>query len=105
VASVNLTEAKAQLTQLVDKAASGEDVIVCRNGKPLVRSTESDPDECKTRWVYDPHIDPALQFDTGRAQMETLTDDALEAGNEAAMRGALLELKRLQPPYVVVALD
>jgi prevent-host-death family protein len=37
--SVNIYDAKTRLSQLVDKAASGEDVIVSRNGKPLVRIT------------------------------------------------------------------
>lgn len=37
--SVNIYEAKTRLSQLVDKAASGEDVVVSRNGKPLVRIT------------------------------------------------------------------
>lgn len=37
--TVNIYDAKTRLSQLVDKAASGEDVIVSRNGKPLVRIT------------------------------------------------------------------
>lgn len=37
--SVNIYAAKTQLSQLVDKAAAGEDVIVSRHGKPLVRIT------------------------------------------------------------------
>ena len=37
--SVNIYEAKTRLSQLVDKAASGEDVVLMRNGKPLVRIT------------------------------------------------------------------
>lgn len=37
--SINIYEAKTRLSQLVDKAASGEDVVVSRNGKPLVRIT------------------------------------------------------------------
>ncbi|HYN61732.1 MAG TPA: type II toxin-antitoxin system prevent-host-death family antitoxin [Rubrivivax sp.] len=37
--TVNIYDAKTRLSQLVDKAASGEDVVVCRNGKPLVRIT------------------------------------------------------------------
>jgi prevent-host-death family protein len=37
--TVNIYEAKTKLSQLVDKAASGEDVVVSRNGKPLVRIT------------------------------------------------------------------
>jgi prevent-host-death family protein len=36
---VNIYDAKTRLSQLVDRAASGEDVVVCRNGKPLVRIT------------------------------------------------------------------
>jgi len=36
---VNIYEAKTHLSQLVDRAAAGEDVIVSRNGKPLVRIT------------------------------------------------------------------
>jgi prevent-host-death family protein len=36
---VNIYEAKTRLSQLVDKAAAGEDVVVGRHGKPLVRIT------------------------------------------------------------------
>ena len=38
--TVNIYEAKTRLSQLVDKAASGEDVVVSRNGKTLVRITQ-----------------------------------------------------------------
>ena len=37
---VNIYAAKTQLSRLVDKAAAGEDVVVSRNGKPLVRITQ-----------------------------------------------------------------
>lgn len=40
--SVNIYEAKTRLSQLVDKAAAGEDIVVSRNGKPLVRITRLD---------------------------------------------------------------
>ncbi len=33
----NLYEAKTQLSQLVDRALAGEEVIICRAGKRLVR--------------------------------------------------------------------
>jgi antitoxin (DNA-binding transcriptional repressor) of toxin-antitoxin stability system len=39
MATVNIYEAKTRLSQLVDQAAAGEDVVVCRNGKPLARIT------------------------------------------------------------------
>ena len=41
--AVNIYDAKTRLSQLVDKAASGEDVVVSRHGKPLVRITRLEP--------------------------------------------------------------
>jgi len=61
---------------------------------------ETDRDEVKTTWVYDPHIDPALQFDIGRSDIEKLIDRALESGSETVMREALLELKRMSDVYL-----
>jgi adenine-specific DNA-methyltransferase len=60
----------------------------------------NDPDAPKTRWAYDPHLDPVLNFDTARAGIERLIDDALASDDPARMREALLELKRLQQPYL-----
>lgn len=60
----------------------------------------TDPGQPQTTWSYDPHIDPALAFDSSRAQIETLIDNALASGDEAAMRAALEELKRMQSPYL-----
>jgi prevent-host-death family protein len=39
VEPVNIYEAKTRLSQLIDIAALGEDVVLSRNGKPLVRIT------------------------------------------------------------------
>ncbi len=61
---------------------------------------ENDPDDHEERWCYDPHIDPALQFDFGRAQVEKLIDEALASGSQDAMRTALEELKRYSAPYL-----
>jgi len=36
---VDIDKAKDRLSQLVDKAVSGEDVVISRSGKPLVRIT------------------------------------------------------------------
>jgi len=60
----------------------------------------TDPEAGKTRWAFDPHLDPALQFDPQRSQIEALIDDALASGDTDRMRGALEELKRLQTPYL-----
>ena len=60
----------------------------------------SDPPQPKTTWAYDPHLDPALQFDVGRAGVEKLIDDALASGNEATMRAALESLRKQSAPYL-----
>lgn len=61
---------------------------------------DNDPDQPKTVWKYDPHLDPALQFDSVRARIENLIDGALASGDADRMREALGELKRLQEPYL-----
>ena len=60
----------------------------------------SDPEQAKTPWAYDPHLDPALQFDSARAGAEQLIDDALAGNDPAAMRHALEELRRMSAPYL-----
>ena len=41
--TVNIYEAKTQLSKLADLAASGTDVIIARNGKPVCRMTVIEP--------------------------------------------------------------
>ncbi len=91
------------------KSASGEDSQILSYRHPNKRvnnpdvglvNPETDPAQPKTAWAYDPHLDPALQFDVRRAQIEKLIDDALASGDNDTMRDALAELKRLQSPYL-----
>ena len=35
--SVNIYEAKTRLSQLVDRAANGEEIVIARNGRPVAR--------------------------------------------------------------------
>ena len=37
--SVNIYDAKTRFSELVDRAAGGEDVIISRNGRPVARIT------------------------------------------------------------------
>ena len=48
--TVNIYEAKTRLSQLVDQAASGHDVVVSRNGKPLVRITQLESPKRRIRF-------------------------------------------------------
>ena len=62
--TVNIYDAKTRLSQLVDKAASGEDVVVSRNGKPLVRITRLEQPKRRIRFgVLKGRIEIASDFD------------------------------------------
>jgi adenine-specific DNA-methyltransferase len=68
------------------KAADGAKVIAYQHDQRRLNNPdvgvvtpETDPEQPKTQWKYDPHIDPVLQFDVGRSQVEMLIDAALEA--------------------------
>jgi prevent-host-death family protein len=37
MASVNIAEAKARLSELIDRAVSGEEIVIARAGKPMAR--------------------------------------------------------------------
>jgi len=39
---VNVYEAKIQLSKLIEEAASGNDVVIARGGKPIARLTRLD---------------------------------------------------------------
>ena len=62
--------------------------------------THSDGVEEEKEWYYDPHLDPSLNFDSTRSQIENLIDDALASGDQAQMQAALEQLKRMQSPYL-----
>ena len=47
--TVNLYEAKTQLSQLVERAAGGEEVIIAKAGKPMVRMVPVDGDVLQPR--------------------------------------------------------
>lgn len=47
--TVNIHEAKTHLSQLIEKALAGEDVIIAKAGKPLVRLTALEPPPRKSR--------------------------------------------------------
>jgi prevent-host-death family protein len=39
MAQIGMHEAKTKLSQLVERAEAGEDIVIARNGKPAVRLT------------------------------------------------------------------
>ncbi len=47
--TVNIHEAKTHLSQLIEKAVAGEEVIIAKAGKPLVRLIALEPSPPKSR--------------------------------------------------------
>jgi adenine-specific DNA-methyltransferase len=100
-------KAAAKKTAKTKAAASDSEILSYRHEQTRVNNPEvgmvtadTDPVEGKNKWSYDPHIDPALQFDSSRSQIETLIDNALASGDQAQMQAALEQLKRMQSPYL-----
>jgi adenine-specific DNA-methyltransferase len=98
------TTARKKSTRKSDDPAQ---VVSYRHGETRVNNPEvgmvhagTDPDGDKTTWAYDPHLDPVLNFDSARGGIETLIDDALASDDPQRMKDALVELKRLQQPYL-----
>jgi prevent-host-death family protein len=67
VQTINIYQAKTQLSKLVDLAASGTDVVIARNGKPVARLTTIEQPKKKPivygllegkGWIADDFDDP-----------------------------------------------
>lgn len=62
MSNVNIYEAKTQLSKLIDRAASGEDVVIARNGRPVARLTSLEERK------------PAIRFGVLKGKI-SITDD------------------------------
>jgi prevent-host-death family protein len=78
VRTVNIHEAKTQLSQLVDQAAKGESFIIAKAGKPLVKVialNAPEPSQMKRRGFMAGEIAVPDDFDRmGRTEIELLFD-------------------------------
>ena len=61
---------------------------------------ETDKETGKKQYTYEQHIDPALQFDSQRSQIEKIIDNGLIANTLEEAKSALSELKKRQKPYL-----
>jgi len=60
---VNLYDAKAQLSRLIDRAMAGEDIIIARAGKPLVHLTPVDSQQPREPGLLKGLVVPDTLFD------------------------------------------
>jgi prevent-host-death family protein len=72
--TVNIHEAKTQLSKLVDRAAKGEPFIIAKAGKPLVKVVALDAPKTPRRLGFlKGQINVPEDFDTmGQAEIATL---------------------------------
>lgn len=61
---------------------------------------KTDKDGKKRKYQYDPHLDPQLQFDTSRKNIEDVIDRGLSAKTLEKAKSSLAQLKALQQPYL-----
>lgn len=74
---VNLHEAKTHLSRLVDQAVEGEEVVIARAGRPLVRLVPwSEPTERRRPGSMAGRIEVAGDFD----ETPSFLTDAFEGG-------------------------
>lgn len=58
VMTLNLYQAKTQLSALVDRAAAGEEIVIAKNGKPLAKLVAFKPKTArKARQGQGPDLD------------------------------------------------
>lgn len=62
-------------------------------------SEKTDIDQGKKTYRYDPHLDPELQFDNQRNEIENIIDSGLSAETIEQAKTALTELKKRQEPH------
>jgi prevent-host-death family protein len=71
VSAVNIQSAKSRLSELVDLAVSGQDVLIGRRGRAEVRLTSVTPSKPKVRFgVLKGQIHIAPDFDAPLSQAE-----------------------------------
>jgi prevent-host-death family protein len=73
MAVINVHEAKTQLSKLLDRAHAGQEVVICKAGKPYARLVPLEPKKPrKGGWLKGPRT-------LGKAFFEPLPEDELAA--------------------------
>ncbi|HEY6457619.1 MAG TPA: type II toxin-antitoxin system prevent-host-death family antitoxin [Steroidobacteraceae bacterium] len=64
MSTINIYEAKTQLSKLVEQAAAGNDIVIARGGKPVARLTRLETPARKIRFgVLKGKVKVAKDFD------------------------------------------
>jgi prevent-host-death family protein len=71
--TVNMHEAKTRLSELVQNVERGDEVVICRNGKPVARLSAAAPARVLRNLEPDPALRPILA--PGYDPAEPLSED------------------------------
>lgn len=61
---VNIYEAKAQLSKLIERALNGEDVVIARANQPVVRLVKWHPEPERKPGIWEGRVTIAEDFDS-----------------------------------------
>lgn len=75
---VGIRELKAKLSEYLERAAAGEDIVVTDRGRPVVRLVPVGVDDPLTRGVDEGWVDPPRRAGLGPAQRFRSTASVLE---------------------------
>ena len=67
---VNVAEAKATLSKLLDDAAKGEDIVIARSGKPIVRLVPVEEPKWRVLGFLDLDVDESAFAPLDDAQLD-----------------------------------
>jgi prevent-host-death family protein len=91
---VNIHAAKTNLSKLIEKAEAGEEVVIARNGKPVVKLTPIEPPPADRRSVR-PSSEEGLPSWFGSLQGQIWIAPDFDADNEEI--GRLMEEGEIFP--------
>jgi len=82
--TVNIHAAKTQLSQLVDRAAQGEEIIIARSGKPVARLVKLEGGAPRRPGALQGRITVRDDFNAplDRDELAAFEDGAIEPGRE-----------------------
>lgn len=72
MSSVNIYDAKAHLSELVQRAASGEEIVIARNGTPAARLVALAPTPARRPGGWEGQVWIAPDFDEADATLAAL---------------------------------
>jgi prevent-host-death family protein len=78
----SLYEARTSLSRLVDRAASGEEIILCKGGKPLAKLVPIHPPRLHQPGGWEGQVRIADDFDDPLSPEITMTTTAMRSPHE-----------------------